>query len=95
MAVYSLVVIVFALFLWYASINHLDSRIIGRLTVLSPVFGVSYAFVLNGEHPSAAQLGTLLVIIIGVLIASVGKPQNAESSVEMMAKDTESVASIP
>lgn len=95
MAVYSLVVIVFAQFLWYASINHLDSRIIGRLTVLSPVFGVSYAFVLNGEHPSAAQLGTLLVIIIGVLIASVGKPQNAESSVEMMAKDTESVASIP
>jgi len=95
MAIYSLVVIVCAQFLWYASINHLDSRIIGRLTVLSPVFGVSYAFVLNGEHPSPAQLGTLLVIIVGVLIASVGKPQIAASPVEMMAKDTESVASIP
>ena len=95
MAIYSLVAIVFAQFLWYAAINQLDSRIIGRLTVLSPVFGVTYAFILNGEQPSAAQLVTLVVIISGVLIASISGPKTKESRMEMMVKDTESVASIP
>lgn len=95
MAIYSLVVIVFAQFLWYASINHLDSRIVGRLTVLSPVFGVGYAFLINGEVPSPMQLSTLLLIVIGVMIASIGGQKYANPKIELMAKDTESVASIP
>lgn len=95
MAIYSLIVIVFAQFLWYAAINQLDSRTIGRLTVLSPVFGVTYAFVLNGEQPSSTQLVTLLLIIVGVLIASIGGGESKNPKVEMLAKDTENVASIP
>ncbi|MEM9092257.1 MAG: DMT family transporter [Cyanobacteria bacterium P01_F01_bin.53] len=95
MTIYSLIVIVFAQFLWYASIKHLDSRTIGRLTVLSPIFGVSYAFILNGEQPSAIQIGTLVVIILGVLIASLGSQKSKNLSMDTMAQDTESVASAP
>ncbi|MEL6602521.1 MAG: DMT family transporter [Cyanobacteria bacterium J06614_10] len=94
MAIYALIVIVFAQFLWYAAINQLDSRIIGRLTVLSPVFGVTYAFLLNGERPSSTQLGTLLLIIVGVLIASINSGDK-NPKMEMLAKDTENVASVP
>lgn len=95
MSIYALVVIVFAQFLWYASINNLDSRIVGRLTVLSPVFGVVYAFLINREYPSATQLGTLVVIIMGVAITSLGSAKNVDPKAEMMMKDTENVASIP
>ena len=95
MAIYSLVVIVFAQFLWYASVNYLDSRVIGRLTVLSPIFGVTYAFLINGEQPTPIQLATLTVIIIGVLIASISKPKNNRAEIDTMVKETENVASVP
>jgi len=82
MAIYALIVIVSAQFLWYASLNDLDSRAVGRLTVISPVFGVVYAFLINGERPSSIQTGTLVLVITGVLIASLGKRQadRAQSS---------------
>lgn len=92
MAIYSLIVIVAAQFLWYASLQSLDSRAVGRLTVLSPVFGVLYAFLLNGERPSAIQVSTLVLVIVGVLIASVGKKQVASTEKEMMMKSAEDVA---
>ena len=83
MSVYALVVIVFAQFLWYASIEVLDSRTIGRLTVLSPIFGVTYAFLLNGERPSAIQMVTLAVVTLGVLIASLGGITRRRSQAEV------------
>lgn len=92
MAVYSLVVIVAAQFLWYASLNDLDSRAVGRLTVLSPVFGVVYAFLINGERPSSIQVTTLGLVLIGVLIASLGKQKIDVSKTEIMAKKVEDVA---
>lgn len=95
MAVYSLIVIVFAQFLWYASVGNLDSTTIGRLTVLSPVFGVTYAFVLNGERPSSIQIVTLMIIIIGVLIASLGGRKQPESKMKMMMEMPENAASAP
>ncbi len=95
MSVYSLIVIVLAQFLWYASIESLDSRIIGRLTVLSPIFGVTYAFLLNGERPSSIQVSTLVLIIVGVLIASLGGSKQPESKPEMMMQEPENAASAP
>ena len=95
MAVYALVVIVCAQFLWYASTNNLDSRTIGRLTVLSPIFGVSYAFLLNGERPSLIQTTTLIVVIVGVIIAGLGKHKSSNSKQEMMSQESEDVASVP
>lgn len=95
MSIYSLVVIVFAQFLWYASVDSLDSRTIGRLTVLSPIFGVTYAFLLNGERPSGIQLVTLMVIIAGVLIASLDGHKKVESRPEVMIQEPENAASAP
>ncbi|PZD71204.1 hypothetical protein C1752_07480 [Acaryochloris thomasi RCC1774] len=95
MSVYSLVVIVLAQFLWYASNERLDSRTIGRLTVISPIFGVTYAFLLNGERPSSIQVGTLIIIILGVLIASLGGSKKPGSKSEMMMQEPENAASAP
>jgi drug/metabolite transporter (DMT)-like permease len=95
MAVYSLIVIVFAQFLWYASVDNLDSRTVGRLTVLSPIFGVTYAFLLNGERPSTIQAVTLIVVIVGVLIASLGGRKKPESTMEMTMEAPENAASAP
>lgn len=95
MAVYALIVIVFAQFLWYASVDNLDSRTIGRLTVMSPIFGVTYAFLLNGERPSGTQVVTLIVIIFGVLIASFGGQKKPETKPEMIMQEPENAASAP
>lgn len=95
MSVYALIVIVFAQFLWYASIDSLDASTVGRLTVLSPIFGVAYAFLLNGERPSQIQAMTLIITIVGVLISSLGRHKKSESKSEMMMQEPENAATIP
>ncbi|MEO1352947.1 MAG: DMT family transporter [Cyanobacteria bacterium J06635_15] len=95
MSIYALIVIVFAQLLWYASVDNLDSRTVGRLTVLSPIFGVTYAFLLNGERPSGIQVVTLIIVIIGVLVASLGGQKKPESKAEMMMHEPENAASAP
>lgn len=95
MAIYALILIVGAQLLWYAALNNLDSRTIGRVTVLSPIFGVTYAFLLNGERPTGLQVTTLIIIIIGVLIASLGSMKKQESKPEPVMPDAECSASAP
>lgn len=99
MAIYALVVIVAAQFLWYGAVNHLDSQTVGKLTVLSPIFGVSYAFLLRGERPSAIQGATLALIVLGVAIASFGRSRRPatplDSRLEKMTQTTDDVASAP
>ena len=95
MSVYALIVIVFAQFLWYASVDNLDARTVGRLTVLSPIFGVTYAFLINGERPSSIQTVTLIIVIIGVLIASLGGQKKPESKLEMMIQEPENTSAAP
>ncbi len=98
MAVYALIVIVVAQFLWYAALGRLDSRVVGRWTSLTPVFGVVYAFVLNGERPSFTQILAFAVIMTGVWIATPNKKPTAtlqakESALNEMAVRGESTAS--
>ena len=93
MAIYALVVIVCAQFLWFAAFDQLDAKTIGRLTVISPIFGVTYAFLLNGERPSSTQVATLVVVIAGVVIASFGKQTSKLKKSEESSKDSEDVAS--
>ncbi|NET33209.1 MAG: DMT family transporter [Cyanothece sp. SIO1E1] len=95
MSIYALIVIVFAQFLWYASVDDLDSRTVGRLTVLSPIFGVTYAFMLNGERPSGLQVVTLVLVLLGVLISSLGSQKKRESKPGMMMHEPENAASAP
>ena len=75
MAVYAVIIIVIAQFLWYAALDKLDSKTVGKWTVLSPVFGIIYALILNGERPSVTQFAAFVVIMAGVFIASLGKKQ--------------------
>ena len=73
MSIYALIVIVLAQFFWYASLNKLDSQTVGKLTIFSPFFGVTYAFLINGERPSQLQVLAFVIIMIGVFISSLGK----------------------
>lgn len=86
MSVYALFIIVISQFAWFAALKQLDSQTVARWTVLSPIFGISYAFVLNGERPTQTQGIALLIIMVGVLISNVrrnqpkGMPEGGENS---------------
>ena len=92
MAIYALILIVIAQFLWYAALGRLDSRVVGRWTSMTPVFGVTYAFVLNGERPSSIQILAFIVIMIGVWISTLGKQKPAEKEAQMMEMKTIAVS---
>lgn len=94
MSVYGLIVVVFAQLLWYSALKRLDSKTIGAVGSLSPIFGISYAYLLNGESPSSVQLGALVIILIGLLISNISKkkPKQKESELEKMS-EIESCAS--
>jgi len=87
MAVYALVVIVASQFLWYRSIGVLAPASVARWTVMTPALAMSYAFFLNGEHPSASQLVALALVSAGLLVSALGRrnppavPESAEGSV--------------
>ena len=83
MAIYALIIIVVAQFLWYAALNKLDSQTVGKLTILSPVFGVTYAFLLNGERPSEIQVIAFFLTTIGVFIASLGRKPSPQKETEL------------
>jgi len=88
MSIYALIVIVLAQLLWYASLGKLDSKTVGSLASLSPVFGVIYAYLLNGERPSEIQITAFIVIMLGLFISSLGKIK-AKSKETDMDKETE------
>jgi len=73
MAIYALIIIVLAQLLWYAALGRLDSRVVGKWTSLSPIFGVIYAFVLNGERPAIIQVMAFAVIMLGIWITTLKK----------------------
>lgn len=98
MSVYALIVIVLSQFLWYSALEQLDAQTVGRLTVTSPIFGVIYAFFLNGEKPTQIQVLAFVIIIGGVVITGFGKKKTNESKEEIMkemANDAESAAAAP
>ncbi|MEM8677094.1 MAG: DMT family transporter [Cyanobacteria bacterium P01_G01_bin.67] len=94
MSVYGLIVVVFAQLLWYSALKRLDSKTVGGLTSLTPIFGIMYAYFLNGESPSKVQFNALIVILLGLLISNLGnkKPPNDENDLKKMS-EMESCAS--
>ena len=86
MSIYALIVIVLAQLLWYASLGKLDSKTVGALASLSPVFGVIYAYFLNGERPSEVQISSFVIIMVGLFISSLGKskPKQKERDLDKM-----------
>jgi drug/metabolite transporter (DMT)-like permease len=87
MAIYALVVIVAAQFLWYRAISELTPASVAKWTVMTPAFAVGFAYVVNGEQPSAIQLTALGFIMAGIVVSSLGRrtpkgqPDSAEQSV--------------
>ena len=86
MSIYALIIIVAGQLLWYAALGKLDSRTVGSLASLSPVFGVIYAYFLNGERPSTVQISSFFVIMIGLAISNLGKakPKQKELDIDKM-----------
>ena len=93
MTIYALIIIVLAQFLWYAALEKLDSTTVAKWTVLSPVFGVSYALVLNGERPEMTQVLAFIVIMTGVIISSYSKRSPQQRLPKSVAGGAESCAS--
>ncbi|MEM1367205.1 MAG: DMT family transporter [Cyanobacteria bacterium P01_H01_bin.15] len=73
MSIYALIIIVLSQYLWYAALGRLDARVVGKWSVLTPVFGIIYAFLLNGERPSPMQLVAFAVIMAGLWITTLRK----------------------
>jgi len=97
MSIYALILIVLGQFLWYAALGRLDSRVVGKWTSATPIFGVIFAFVLNGERPSPIQVIAFVVIMIGIFITTLGKkipPKSEEKDmvIQEMAVQGESTA---
>jgi len=85
MSIYALILIVLGQFLWYAALGRLDSRVVGKWTSATPIFGVIFAFVLNGERPSIIQVIAFVVIMIGIWITTLGKQMPLKSEEKDMA----------
>ena len=83
MSVYGLVVVVLAQLMWYSALRRLDSKTVGSLTSLSPIFSIFYAYVLNGESPSQVQIAALLVILIGLFVSNLGKKKSRQNENEL------------
>ncbi len=97
MSIYALILIVLGQFLWYAALGRLDSRVVGKWTSATPIFGVIFAFVLNGERPSPIQIVAFVVIMIGIFITTLGKqmppkPEEKDMIIQEMAVQGESTA---
>ncbi|MEL6441499.1 MAG: DMT family transporter [Cyanobacteria bacterium J06621_8] len=96
MFIYGLVVVVLAQLLWYAALKRLDSKTVGGITALSPIFGITYAYLINGESPSQVQFSALIIILLGLVISNLGskKPPANEKDLKKIC-EMESCASSP
>lgn len=82
MAIYALLIIVVAQFLWFDASSKLDSISVGRWATPAPAIGVLAAVLLNRQWPASNQLLGLLVIMVGVVITAFGKTRPAKRKQE-------------
>jgi O-acetylserine/cysteine efflux transporter len=59
---------------WYWLLAHHASSVVAPFALLVPVTGLSSAWVLLGERPTALQLLGSLVAIVGVALVAVTRP---------------------
>ncbi|MEM7594883.1 MAG: DMT family transporter [Cyanobacteria bacterium P01_A01_bin.83] len=93
MSIYGLIMIVLAELFWYSGLKQLNSKTVGAITSLSPIFGIGFAYFINDESPSKVQFSALVVILFGLFISKLGKKDSDhEDDLEKMS-DMESCAS--
>jgi drug/metabolite transporter (DMT)-like permease len=73
MSVYALLIICMSDYLWYDSVDSLDSIAVGRWATPAPAIAVLFSATINHELPSRSQLLSFLVIMVGVLITAFGR----------------------
>ena len=83
MSIYGLIVVGLAQLMWYSALKRLNSKTIGSLTSLSPIFSIFYAYILNGESPSQVQLSALGIILIGLFVSGIGKKKSKKQESEL------------
>ncbi len=91
MLVYALFTIVVEQFLWYSALDKLESSVVSRWTSISPIFGVFYAYLLNGERPNQTQLIAFVVTMVGVFIAGLGKGKSKKQEIMIQPECTVSI----
>jgi len=75
MLIYASLIICLADYLWYDSVDQLDSITVGRWATPAPALAVAAASLLNHTIPSRDQLLGFVVIMVGVLISAFAKPR--------------------
>lgn len=73
MIIYAMLIICIADYLWYDSVDRLDSITVGRWATPAPVIAVLASSLLNHDRLSQDQLLSFVVIMLGVVITAFGK----------------------
>ena len=72
-AVYAVVAVSAAQFAWYHGLEHAKPVRVGTLSVLTPLAGVLFGWLLLGEEPTPAQYAALLLSAAGIAVAAAGR----------------------
>lgn len=70
MTLYALLVVVIGQYAWLRALGTLPELTLAKASVLTPVFGLFFAFVLLGEAPDRAQWLAAVLILGGMLLGS-------------------------
>lgn len=87
MTVYAALVVVTGQLTWYKAISELSAATVARWTAIVPVIAIGYAFVINGERPSATRIVALGFVTAGTLVSNFGRllpkgtPESGETAV--------------
>jgi len=72
MTIYAVVIVLGSQFTWYSAISRLEPAQVTKWTVMTPAFGVLFAYLINNEIPSLVDLTALGLITIGIVISNIG-----------------------
>ena len=70
MLIYALVIVVSSQFTWYAAVQRLEPSTVAKWTVLTPVMGIVFAYFINDQLPTMAQVIGLALVSVGIWITS-------------------------
>lgn len=72
MTIYAVVIVLGSQFTWYSAITRLEPTQVTKWTVMTPAFGVLFAYLINDEVPSIVDLSALALITVGIVISNIG-----------------------
>lgn len=85
MLAYALIAIVAAQLAWFRALGSVTPESIANWSFVSPVLGVTYAWILLGERPAIATVTAGAIVLVGVVIASRGGREPARTPEESLA----------